>query len=368
MTRFVLCLVTLVLLTPTYAPAEVAPARTAVIGDGADAITVVYLDQPTAYERGFAYGKALASQMAVMVPRFLQSFEWTPERMDEVYAMQEPFISDDIKEEMRGLADGSGLPLEAIHRAHIVPELAEFHCSNFAAWGSATEDGRLYAIRVLDWEMNSGCQDYPVIVVSRPESGNLWVGVNWAGFVGAVSGFNEKGISVGEMTAGTTFPERLEGEPMPFVFREVLRYSSTLGEAVENFRNATRTSCFFFAVGDAKIPAGEILLTGYDQFLEINGGDPKYALFGLPAIQDVVYGSYKNQLCAQMLQENHGAINVDIAKRIARAVASDDSALHMVVFDPGNLKIWVANAEGKEPSQKRPFVEFDLQQFLEAVK
>jgi len=324
----------------------------------------VYLDQPTAYERGLACGRAMSAEIAALMPRFVASFPWSAERMDEVWALQENYVPAEMKEMMRGLAEGSGVGLEVLRRAHVIPELAEFSCSGFAAWGSATEDGRLYSIRVLDWEMGSGCQDYPVICVTKPERGNLWVNVGWAGFVGSVTGFNEKQVSVGEMTAGNVFPERLEGTPMPFLMAEVLRKASTLEEAVEGFRSARRTSSFFYVIGDAKIPEGMMLLTGYDGFLEVRENDAKYALLGLPGIKDVVYGSYRNELCARMLQENRGRINVQVAKAVARAVASDEGALHIAVFDPGALKMWVANAEGVESAQHREFVEFDLKAFL----
>ncbi len=348
--------------------AEVGPAKTAVIGEGADAITVVYLDQPSAYERGLAYGKAMAGPIAATMSQFLQSLQWTPEQMDQVYAKQEPFIPQDIKDEMCGLAEASGVPLETIRRVHAVPELFESQCSNVVAWGAATEGGRLYALRVLDWLLTTGAQEHPVVLVERPERGNLWVGVNWAGFLGTTACFNEKQFTSGEMSAGKFYPERLEGTPHNFLMPEVLRQSDTLQEALDNFRNASRTAALFYAVGDAKIPEGRLLLTGADQFTEIRANDPTYALLGLPGIADVVYGSLKNEVCAAMLQEHYGAINPEVCKEIGRAVASDDSALHIVVFDPGNLKMWVANAEGAESAQHRPFVEFDLRQALQAMQ
>ncbi len=72
---------------------------------------------------------------------------------------QKPYVPERYYEEMQGVADGSGLPLDEIVACNFIPEL--FHCSGFALSGSATKDGTLYHGRVLDygcdWRLARAC-------------------------------------------------------------------------------------------------------------------------------------------------------------------------------------------------------------------
>jgi hypothetical protein len=65
-----------------------------------------------------------------------------------IVAQERKHIPERFFDEMRGIADGSGVDFEEIVIANFIPEM--FHCSGFAISGSATKDGTLYHGRILD--------------------------------------------------------------------------------------------------------------------------------------------------------------------------------------------------------------------------
>jgi hypothetical protein len=44
-------------------------------------------------------------------------------------------------------------------------ENMKMHCSFFATWGSRTQGGKLYTMRNLDWQANSGLNKNKIIFV-----------------------------------------------------------------------------------------------------------------------------------------------------------------------------------------------------------
>lgn len=52
----------------------------------------------------------------------------------------EPFTDQDFLDELQGLSDGSGVPLQMIKRIHAIPDATKGDCSMFGAWGSALQD------------------------------------------------------------------------------------------------------------------------------------------------------------------------------------------------------------------------------------
>lgn len=57
----------------------------------------------------------------------------------------------------------------------------------YGAWGSRTEDGRLYTARNLDWLANSGISEYKLLSVYHTTGKIPYVTIGFAGMVGALT-------------------------------------------------------------------------------------------------------------------------------------------------------------------------------------
>ena len=71
--------------------------------------------------------------------------------LDLNYEITLPYTNKKYYEEMRGIADGSGVELKYFRRIHMIGELTKGACSMFGAWGKATSHGQTIQLRALDW-------------------------------------------------------------------------------------------------------------------------------------------------------------------------------------------------------------------------
>ena len=343
--------------------------RLETVGEGEDAIDVLYL-RGSPYQMGYTHGKLLAEKIrkfySVTIMGMSVGLGVPVARLDEAWATMAPFVSRDIKEEMRGLADGAGVDIRAVQRAQAIPDLSEFHCTFFAAWGKATKDGRLYQIRALDYATEAGIQNYPVIFVYKPEGKKPFVIVGWAGLLGCITGISGRGIALSEI--GDNFgneKETLAGEPFPFLLRRVLETANTLDEAVRIIQTAKRTSSYLYCVGDGKIPAARAMMTCKDWAYVF---DP----FSLPNrhLDDVVYFSMGadspwNEKVYDVLKPKHGQIDERVGiEEVMRGLGTGD--LHAVAWDVTGLRMWVANCSSAplgtagRPAYGENFLYFDV--------
>ncbi len=348
---------------------EIHGTRTT-IGEGEDAITLLHL-WGTPYEMGFAHGQLCADEVEAFYGRLLgaaDEFGVSMTLIDMAWAQMRPHVPERYMEEMQGLADGAGIDVRMVHRAHAVPDLSEFNCTFFAAWGDSTADGHLHQIRALDYEMNAGIQENPALIVCEPEGQNAFVNIGWLGFTGCVSGMNAEKIALSEI--GDHFSddvETLAGTPMPFLMRMVLEEADTLDEALTIFAESPRTSSFLYCVSDAKIPDARGLRTCAD-FCEV-WAPADYGELALPNYVAWSMGCEDewDRKLYEVMKPQIGRIDDNTGMHtVMREMGTGN--LHAIHYDVTDLELWVANATpgpDPQPAYDQQFVHFDLAQFLE---
>jgi isopenicillin-N N-acyltransferase like protein len=353
---------------PVVAADEIQGRLTAV-GEGEDAISVLHT-WGTPYQMGYAHGALCADEVMSFYDRLLGAAHELGVSMmivDMAWARMRPHVPERYMEEMQGLADGAGVDLRVVHRAHAVPDLSEFNCTFFAAWGESTADGHLHQIRALDYEMNAGIQDAPALFVCEPEGQTAFVNIGWLGFIGCISGMNAEQIALSEI--GDHFSddvETLAGTPMPFLMRRVLEEATTLGEALAIFEEAPRTSSFLYCVSDAKIPDARGLRTCAD-FCEVWAPDD-YGELALP--QYVAWSMGCESEWDRRLFETMAPLTGRIDEQtgmetVMRGMGTGN--LQAVHYDVTDLRLWVANATpgpDPQPAYEQQFVQFDFGAFL----
>ena len=336
-------------------------------------IKVLYLSG-TPYEMGFQHGRLNYTDVRANVKHIVGLVKHYAQEdiMDEVYDLISPYIPLEEKEEMRGLAHGADLPLRVIHWLHCIPEVSEFgpkerlskkfestFCSNIAAFGNATADGALYQMRVLDWIRQLGAHKYPVILVHQPDQANASATFSFAGFIGCVSGMNEKHMAFGEMGYGDPEGERLDGIPFVFLFRKLMREANTLAEATDMIQSARRTCSYVYMISDAKATTGagkaSLFVTDPSRVLIFKENmrlvDERNPEDVYPAIDDVVYGGARPEALHDKLTEHYGRINVGRLKETAKAVSLKGN-IQNVIFKPQTLEAWVSHAATSKKDEK----------------
>lgn len=202
-----------------------------------------------------------------------------------ILARMHPNISRELREEMRGVADGARVAYRDIlllncfddvlhaliqlnpvlapllHHRFVKPVLGwlgapptpapGFACSSFALTGPASATGAPIHGRNLDYLVHDGFIDPEglvprelrqnvVVFVVRPTTGQPFAAVGWPGFVGLVTALNGAGLSLACLTS--TVPREIaNATPLLLLYRAVAQYASTLDEAEWLLRGARRT-------------------------------------------------------------------------------------------------------------------------------
>jgi hypothetical protein len=267
--------------------------------------------------------------------------------------------------------------------------MSETGCGLYALWGKATSNGHLYQLRNLDWSMDTGAQNYPIVAFYEPIDGIRHAVIGFAGIIGAaVGGVSAKGVAVSEIMGGFgdpegTSPVPISGVPYTFLLRECLYHDDTLGKALSRISAASRTNQYYYCVSgknDSNKDDARLLFTSHSRFNAFGGGEtplphPHYSPFYTP-LADAVYwkrhdgGAYAypgtederkgNQTLYAAINAHYGSVDDASAIEIARADGVSGTVVS-IVYDVTALKFWVAYANGAtSPATSQNYVEFDF--------
>lgn len=349
-------------------------------------IRVLYT-RGTPYERGYQQGVLLRAEIQDNLTYLYDSLKSRyhfEELFFEAFERMRPYIPEEYMEEMHGLAHGSRLPINMIHAIHAVPSISEWggkkqikkvvermmdgtlgtSCSNFAFKGKSSADGRMYAVRVLDWGIYklSKLHEYPLIHVSVPDTGIPFVNIGWVGFLGAISGMNAEGITLGEKGYGDPEGETLRGKPMPFMLRDVLSQAHNLRD-VERIIGTSKGDCsYVFLMSDGKTGEAELFIKDKDRFKIFKPGEPiKDGKKSLPGIPEIVWDGHYEEVLASELQSRSGHLEPSVIMNEMVPKIAMPGNFQNVIYDPKHLVFWVNNAKSpKERAAEQPFSAFNF--------
>ncbi len=315
---------------------------------------------------GVAHGKLLGPAIRRMVDSTfylvglvttVQNGKWFPAVLDEAFARIKPHVPAAYLEELNGIASGCPevTPREIV-MANIFPEY--FHCSGFAVFGRATASGTLYHGRVLDYMTEIGLQQAAVTMIIAPAQGNPFMNVGYAGFVGSVTGINNRGLSVGEMGGGGR--GRWDGMPMTFMMRKALEDCSTVDQVVQFWQDTPRT-CEYYYVFAQGTPSAAVGVKATPDGVEIIRPGEAHPQIGA-GIEDTIVMSAGSRLkeLRKRLETGHGTFTSESALHLMDRPVSMRSNLHNALFAPAELKAWVAHAGLRQPAAERPYVMYEL--------
>lgn len=123
---------------------------------------------------------------------------------------------------------------------HALQSLALVGCSSFAAWDNHTSDSSMVIGRNLDFYLGDKFAEDKIVYFCNPKTGHKFAMVTWAGFMGCVSGMNEKGLTVTINAAKSDVPGGAT-TPISLLAREILQYAGNIEEA---FRIASKRKTF----------------------------------------------------------------------------------------------------------------------------
>ncbi len=332
----------------------------------------VALLQGTPEEIGYAHGKLLKQEAIRCIDSVMYAFgtaqtivtgRWFREDLETAYARLAPHIPERHKAETRALAASLELNPDLIEALNVFPEM--FHCSGFALFGKATEGGKLYHGRVLDYMTTIGLQDAATTFIVAPNGMIPFANVGYAGFTGSVSGMNAEKISLGEM--GGQGEGQWDGVPMATLMRRGLEECSSLEQVKQLWRNNPRTCEYYYVFADGE-DRSAVGVAATPESLQFVAPGEAHSLLG-DGIPDAVVMSAGSRLdeLKKRIKAGYGAFNAESAKSLMSRPVAMSSNLHNVLFVPEDGVLFIANADHKHPAAERPYVKLDLLDLLKQM-
>lgn len=314
-----------------------------------------------------------------------------------------------VRETLRGLSDGSGIPLKEMLEGATMPDSmvwlasrlmqiqgvgpAMHHrvglglgCTSAVAWGTATRDGRMLHARNFDYHGVGPWPRTQAVVFHEPDEGMPYVSVSAAGVaLGGITAMNEAGLTLTVHQHMFTDRVKLGGIPIGISGDVVMRKAETIDDAARILNEQTPISCWTYLVTDGKRrevlcheenpqrkaqlrrggaaePGGTF---GYANiYLDRELGDTELDLYGSYWRHNRARHERANALLAEgagaLDPQAMGAILADIGDSRCRIRGSIAMALTVgsVVFRPEDGVVWVGN--GEAPTSHNTFVPFSL--------
>jgi isopenicillin-N N-acyltransferase-like protein len=357
------------------------------------------------FERGVINGKLtkelvvkqedyFTAQIAKMVPsKFYRSFlkyfvAWFNRDLDKN-------ITKEYKEEIYGISQSASdkyryigsnyqriLNYHAAHDiGHALQGMALVGCTSFGTWDARSEDSTMIIGRNFDFYVNDDFARDKIVAFYNPAQGYKFMTVTWGGFIGAVSGMNDKGLSLTINAAKSTVPTG-SATPVSLVAREILQYAQNIKEAIQIAKKRKMFVSESLLVASAydkkavvieKTPdtldvydpntnfivcanhfQGEVLRRSKGNIEQINNSA---SLYRYEHLMDLLNNNGKNtvQKTINILRDTKGLNNANIGLGNEKSI-NEFVAHHSIVFEPQKLKVWVSTS----PWQLGQFVCYDL--------
>lgn len=324
----------------------------------------------TPYQMGWHLGQLMQPEIQRYIPAALEGFKQelklNDAALDQVWATMAAYTDDRFEQELVGLADGSGLPVRTLQHVHCLPLLMPYSCSSIAAWGAATEDGHLYQTRDLDWSLEAGAHEFPVLAVYLPAQGHPHVLPTFAGVIGANCGLNAAGIALSEMgdSPAREMPYNVHAPHFTSWFRTELYDAGSLAQALDIFRQQPQTKRYHFVFGDGRTEKRAVkirfnsLLPAPKNILVWGDNDPQDE--HAPNVLSCVVYQDEERGAFPTLQREYGKLNAEKMMALACQIPIKGGNVLDAVFDATALRLWVSYAGGDKEAYQRPFVFLDL--------
>lgn len=356
---------------PFLTPAVSGSGHRITVGQGEAQFPLVVV-RGTPYEMGFHLGQASATEIQTFVPAALngiiQELGVDAATLVEVWGRSSAYTDDRVEQELAGLADGSGVPLATLQAIHAVPLLMPYSCSSIAAWGSATADGHLYQTRNLDWSMEVGAHEFPMIVLYIPNEGSPHVVPSFVGMIGAHTGMNARGIVLSEMgdASGKEAPYQIHAPHFTTFFRTMLYDGDSLSQVLGIFKALPQTKRYHYVFGDGQNEQRAVKVRAHspepaDQRIQVWKDNDPADEFAPQVLTCVVYND-EGRGAFPTLKKEQGQLTGEKLVELANSIPIKGGNVENVVYDATALRMWVSYAKGDKEAYQRPYAYIDLKQ------
>jgi hypothetical protein len=375
------------------------------IGSGYNKINILHVYGDTPYDMGYALGKMMSKELQELVPLY---FDYLEKQIENIIKIVPTFISQIIaelgldgaldftyeitrdytppwyEEELRGIADGSGVPYVEFRRMNLLPELIKASCSVIGAWDGATKlPSTLIHLRALDWDSLAPIANYATVTVYHPNASyegyaenfhkyykqqnctsHTFANFGYIGLIGSLNAYSEASIGIGEkvwITKEKDITTRF-GNPWTYVLRDVVQFADSIDSALTMLANAHRTCSIHLGVGSfernrAAVNDDNIGFRGIEYSadeLNVFNWEDMFNTTAHPRMRDVVYWDKHvqpsgNPCLGSLLNDAYGQIDAPTIIRNITSLAQTGDTLNLI-FDYGENAAYLAFSAPNDPA------------------
>jgi len=264
---------------------------------------------------------------------------------------------------------------------HAVQNLALVGCTSFGTWGTMSQDSTMIIGRNFDFYVGDKFAEDKIVAFFNPKQGHKFMTVTWGGFVGAVSGMNDQGLSVTINAAKTDLPTG-SATPVSIVTREILQYAKNIEEAIAVAKSRKMFVSESFLVASANDNKAVIIektpdaLDVYDPRkdfivcanhfqspslsktkMNMEQENESASMYRYKRLTQLLDANGKNtvQKTINILRDQKGLNGANIGMGNEKAI-NQLIAHHSIVFEPKKLLVWISTS----PWQLGDYVAYDL--------
>jgi hypothetical protein len=264
---------------------------------------------------------------------------------------------------------------------HALQNMALVGCTSFGTWDGRSKDSTLIIGRNFDFYVGDKFAEDKIVAFWHPSKGYRYMTITWGGFIGTVSGMNEKGLSVTINAAKTAIPKG-SATPVSLVATEILQYASNIEQALKIAKSRHMFVSESFLIGSAEDNKAVVIektptaLSVYDPHKDFILCANHFQSDGLKDSEQNIKqvkesaSPYRYKRLSQLLdsdrlntvektvailRDTRGLNNADIGLGNEKAL-NQLLAHHSVVFEPAKRIVWVSTS----PWQFGKFMAYDL--------
>jgi len=337
-------------------------------------ITVVYLTG-TPYEIGFAHGSLCKDEIINVNKIYWDYYDHLNKQPDDKWLPLsrdlERFIPEEYINEMKGIADGSGIEYDKILFLNTLTTISMADgCFVFAF---KDNESKIITVRQIDIGTNSPYSKEMILYIIKPQKGYGFAAILNPGMVSGETGMNENGITISENNIHIKQTE-WDTIPINHLSRFLLQYSASMdnvGRFIKEhkvypsrllFVSSKRSSSIFEMANRemARVKMENAYLAMANHACIIPSKN-----ITSPSTKRLDFGN-------QFLKEN--LENMDIEKaielvRTSRITWRWNPIVHnrqSIIFSPSDLDFWIAIPPDSNhtPASHRPYIGFNLRHEL----
>lgn len=290
-------------------------------------------------------------------------------------------VTQEYKEEIYGVSESASdkyqyigsnyqriLNYHAAHDiGHALQNMALVGCTSFGTWNSKSKDSNMIIGRNFDFYVSDKFARDKIVAFFAPSEGYKFMSVTWGGFIGVVSGMNEKGLTVTINAAKSDVPSG-SATPVSLVAREVLQYAGNIKEAIAIARSRKMFVSESFLVASAADNKA-VIIEKTPKAIDVYDPQQDYILCtnhfqsnGLDSSKDNIQqlkesaspyryermmellnanGPNTIQKTVDILRDRKGLHGTDIGMGNEKAV-NQLIAHHSIIFEPKKSLVWIS--------------------------